>query len=351
MPVTDSALLEQWRTLATLEWWERAAATTDAAWAQKEQAMEPERLCPRPFVGLRDQRAVVELLLSAQAAEPAFDWPGAGQLRALLAAPELDQTRDTRLWEDANGAPVAFAVLWGGRSLLWFTRPAARSDALDALVLAWAAARARELAAPGDAISLRTEAREPERQRRASLERLGFIAQTPGGAVRLTRSLGMPLATRPIAAGYRIRPLAPTETSDYLALARRLFPNANRLPLTAGRRNALMDDPAYTPELDLVVEAADGALVGVCHCALRPDERERLGRRAGWVEMLSVVAAHRRAGLGRALLHAGLLALADHGADRALLTVSANNARARAFYAAEGFTPLFEEHAYTLTLA
>jgi ribosomal-protein-alanine N-acetyltransferase len=112
-----------------------------------------------------------------------------------------------------------------------------------------------------------------------------------------------------------------------------------------------MADPAYTPSLDLVVEAADGSLVGLCHSALRPDERERLGRRAGWIELVGVAPAHRRAGLGRALVRAGLLALADYGADCALLTVRADNASARTLYETEGFAPLFDERAYTLTLA
>lgn len=350
MTVMDSAILEQWLALVAPEWWERATATTEAVWARKERAMEPERLRPRPYAGERDQRAVVELLISAQAAEPAFDWPGAGQLRALLADPALDHTLDTCLWEDAHGTLSAFAALWAGRFLLWFARPAAQNEAVDALIVAWAAKRARALTTQGAAISLRAEARGPEERRLVSLERLGFVA-LPGGSLRLMRALNTTIGASVAPAGYRIRPLAPVELSGYLALARELFPNANRLPLTEGRRRALMADHAYTPDLDLVVEAPDGALVGFCHCALRPDERERLGRRAGWIELIGVAPAHRRGGLGRALLRAGLVALADYGADCALLTVRADNTSARALYEAEGFTPLFEERAYSLTLA
>lgn len=346
----DSALLEQWLALAAPEWWERATATTEAVWTRKERAMAPERLRSRAYTGGHDLRAVVELLLSAQAAEPAFDWPGAGQLRALLADPALDRARDTRLWEDARGALVACAVLWAGRYLLWFERPAARSDALDDLIVAWASSRARELAARGETISLCAEARDPERRRLASLARLGFAA-LPGGSLRLSRALVDPLTTSPTPAGYRIRPLATSEVGAWLALARELFPDANQLPLSEGRRRALMADASYTPDLDLVVvEAETGTLAGFCHCALRPDERERLGRRAGWIELLGVAPAHRGAELGRALLRAGLHALADNGADQALLTVRTENASARALYAAEGFTPLFAERAFELTL-
>jgi mycothiol synthase len=348
MSTTNSAILEQqWRALAALEWWEHTGASHEAAWERKERFMEPDRLLPRPYRPT-DLRAVIELLLSAQAAEPGFDWPGAGQLRALLADPELNLAHDTRLWLDACGAAVAFALLRAGSHLIWFTRPSAQSDDLDALIVAWATQRAREL----DASALRTEARSIETRRLAALARLGFVAQ-PGGSLRLTRALSgaddtLPASATP--AGYRIRPLAPAELSDYLALAWGLFPRASRLPLSEGRRRALMADAAYTPELDLVVESADGAIVGFCHLALRPDERERLGRRAGWIEMLGVAPGARRAGLARALVRAGLLALADYGADCALLTVRAENAHARALYATEGFTALFEEHSYTLTL-
>src|SRR6185437_11550449 len=71
MPKTDSAMLEHCLTLFTPEWWEQAPATTDARWAREEHAMEPERLRSRAYRA-DDQRAVVELLLSAQAAEPGF---------------------------------------------------------------------------------------------------------------------------------------------------------------------------------------------------------------------------------------------------------------------------------------
>lgn len=348
MSTMNSATLEeQCLTQMALEWWEHTATVHEAAWERKERFVDPDRLLPRSYRPA-DLRAVIELLLSAQAAEPGFDWPGAGQLRALLADPELNLARDTRLWLDVSGALVAFALLRVGSHLIWFARPSAQSDGLDALIIAWATQRARELGSN----ALRTEARSIETRRLAALARLGFVA-LPGGSLRLTRALSGaddPLPASATPAGYRIRPLAPVELSDYLALARELFPRASRLPLSEGRRRALMADPAYTPELDLVVESAEGALVGVCHLALRPDERQRLGRRSGWIEMLGVAPGSRRAGLARALVRAGLLALADYGADCALLTVRTENAHARALYAAEGFTALFEEHSYTLTL-
>ena len=348
MSTTNSTILDQqWRTLAALEWWEHTATTHVAAWERKERAMEPERLQPRPYRPA-DLRAVIELLLSAQAAEPGFDWPGAGQLRALLADPELDHARDARLWVKVSGALVAFALVRPCGHLIWFARPSAQSDGLDDLIVAWATQRARELGVR----ALRTEARSIETRRMAALTRLGFSAQ-PGGSLRLSRALSGAddaLALSETPAGYRIRPLAPAELCDYLALAKELFPRASRLPLSEGRRRALMADSAYTPELDLVAESAEGALVGFCHLALRPDERARLGRRAGWIEMLGVAPDSRRAGLARALVRAGLLALADFGADSALLTVRAENTSARALYAAEGFTALFEEYSYTLTL-
>ena len=351
MPMTDSPALQRWRALAAPEWWERAAPDCDADWERQERAMEPERLLARPYRP-SDQRAVIELLLSAQAAEPGFDWPGAGQLRAMLADPELDLAHDARLWLNTRGALVAFALLRSGGRLLWFARPSAQTDELDARVIAWAAWRACELADDSDtAPMLRTEARSIQERRLAALERLGFNAR-PGASLRLSRSLSgdTPLAAGDAPAGYRIRPLASAELGDYLALARQLFPRASRLPLSESRRRALMADRAYTPELDLVAESPAGTIVGFCHLALRPDERERLGRRAGWIEMLGVAPQSRRTGLARALVRAGLLALADYGADCALLTVRMDNAHARALYAAEGFIALFEERSYGLAL-
>ncbi|MGH2503758.1 MAG: hypothetical protein ACRDID_14710, partial [Ktedonobacterales bacterium] len=184
MSTTNSAILDQqWRAQIALEWWEHTTTVHEAAWERKERFMEPDRLLPRPYRPT-DLRAVIELLLSAQAAEPGFDWPGAGQLRALLADPELDRERNVRLWVDVGGALVAFALVRSCGHLIWFARPSAQSDGLDDLIVEWATRRARELGIG----TLRTEARSIETRRMAALARLGFVAQ-PGGSLRLSRSL------------------------------------------------------------------------------------------------------------------------------------------------------------------
>ena len=61
---------------------------------------------------------------------------------------------------------------------------------------------------------------------------------------------------------------------------------------------------------------------------------------------MGILPERRRRGLGRALLDAALAAMAEAGAARAVLEVAADNAPARALYAAAGFAQVGRRRAY-----
>jgi ribosomal protein S18 acetylase RimI-like enzyme len=98
----------------------------------------------------------------------------------------------------------------------------------------------------------------------------------------------------------------------------------------------VMESPGYAPEREIVVETPDGRLAGFTETWY--DEPNRLG-------LFEPVGTHedfRRLGVGRALMCAGMQAMAAAGMEHAIVTHEAGNEASTALYAATGFTPVME---------
>jgi len=107
----------------------------------------------------------------------------------------------------------------------------------------------------------------------------------------------------------------------------------------------VLSHPSTDPDLCLV--ALRGAEVaGFCYSRM---ERSG-GAVCGWVEDLGVARPARRIGLGRALLHHAVLALAERGAASVVLGVDAANQPARRLYETSGFTRSAALSRYRLAL-
>jgi len=294
-------------------------------------------LVERPYGGTADLESLIDLLLLCRAIGDLDPWPPIRELRRNLSA-------DTRIWEDAAGAVLAFASLWDGEILLRCIHPRAQSDELLARMLAWGQKRVRRQARLwGEQATLCVALQADNQRDRAQLERLGFRPEA-WWTLRMARRLDMPLPTAPAPDGFVIRPLAGEyELPALVELHQAVF-------ATAGARDerlALMQDPAYRPELDLVAVAPDGALAGFCTCTLGAMEDQRHSRREGWVELLGMQEGRRRRGLGRALLLDGLRQLKAHGAERALLGVTSWNTSAQRLYRSVGFQTSYPLRWYT----
>src|SRR5690349_6310882 len=88
-----------------------------------------------------DLQSMAGLMLACRAAGVEDDWPPVAELRELYAV--LDPARDIRLWE-AGGELAAWALLdmpWC--NLIWYVQPRDRGAAIEAEIVAWAAARVR----------------------------------------------------------------------------------------------------------------------------------------------------------------------------------------------------------------
>jgi mycothiol synthase len=231
------------------------------------------------------------------------------------------------LWEE-DGEVVGLAMPDGGPGEAHLSlHPRLSTAALEPEMLDLAEARLS--AASDGGRRLVVWAMADDERRRAELQRRGYARQ---GAVETQwrRRLERPLPPAPIAAGYVVRPLG-----DGLESLERCY--ASGLAFHEGdARTAVQnrDDPGwyrhvqtaplYRRDLDLVAAAPDGAIAAFCTVWF--DDVTR----SAYLEPVATVPAHRRRGLGRAVVTEGLRQARRLGADLAL--VSGYTAAANALY-------------------
>ncbi|CAN5520314.1 hypothetical protein BH09CHL1_BH09CHL1_13020 [soil metagenome] len=294
----------------------------------------------RPATGDRDFDAIYDLAAAAP-----NDVLHLADLPWRFSSPSARIPGRTRLWEDAGGTLVAWAVLqfpaW--HCLDYAIRPDARSTNVESAVLAWATETlATEATARGGRLPFYVSARADDGVRIAAIERAGFVRQD-WGYVRLIRDLldrQIPAPEPP--AGFSVRPLAgDQEIEAYVAMHRAAFDTAN---MSAEWRRATLRDPRYVPELDLVAIDPGGNPVGFCIGWITPPLAALGGGRLAQVEPLGIHPDYQRLGLGRALLLEVLHRAKALGAFRMEVYAESHNPTSRGAYDAVGFQPAWEAH-------
>lgn len=292
------------------------------------------RVSARPVVEDRDFDRMGDLALSApDNALHVVDLPWR------LSSPSARMPERTRLWEDASGELLAWAVLqfpaW--HCLDYLVRPDVRQTDLEAEILTWACDWLETEAAGHDGhLPFYVSAREGDTARVAAIERAGFSRQE-WGYVHLVRDLDQPIPKPAPPPGFVIRSLAGEDEVDaYVDAHRAAFESAN---MTTGWRRETLRDPRYVSDLDLVAIAPDGALVGFCVCWITPSIA---GQRVAQVEPLGILPAYQRQGLGRALLVEGLRRAKAHGAGQMDVNAESYNAVSRGAYEAVGFRSAYD---------
>src|SRR6266849_3699502 len=160
----------------------------------------------RPYAGPADLQRILDLKRACTTPENRYDAPTHSELRALLAPLPQDPSAErppwkdeqgrvighlyrramtqqaTMLWMEADGTPVAYALIAPPSIVLTFqVHPQAHSSGLETQILAWAIAGAQEQARQrGRTFSLWCRCHERETERRALLGGGGF--QTASGA-------------------------------------------------------------------------------------------------------------------------------------------------------------------------
>lgn len=289
----------------------------------------------RPYTSEADLPRIVDLLNACEAVDHLDEGISIEELREELTDPRIDPARDIRLWEDADGALVAYAEIWKPTpppgeepdGFLWFkVHPDMRGGSLEVQALAWGEARMREVAREcGARVTLRSGARDDDTARLALLRRHGFSVVRY--FLRMGRRLDEPIPEPEFPAGFTLRHVAGEhEAEAWVAMYNESFiDHWNHHPMTVEVFKHTRVDADYRAEQDLIAVAPDGTFAAFCHCQIHQAENARTGRNEGWVHVLGTRRGFRKIGLGRAMLLAGLHRLKADGVDTAILGVDAMN--------------------------
>ncbi|WP_422745296.1 GNAT family N-acetyltransferase [Micromonospora sp. WMMD754] len=255
---------------------------------------------------------------------PDFD---ADDVRDALTAPFVDPARDSWLVADPDGVVVGWAILSNptgvGREFVEVYVDPDHGAPLRAPLLARLLERVAERAAERGrpALTARTAVFAPETRWAAELVEAGFTRVKR--YVRMTRSLAdLPAEPAP-PAGVTIRPLRADDESD-LRLFHQIYDTAFRdtpdhEPLDFARWRESLPSSGKVWDEWLLAEV-DGEPAG----ALQSSD-QAVDQGMGWVRTLSVLPAHRRRGVGAALLRRAFAIYATKGREGAGLGVDLAN--------------------------
>jgi len=279
----------------------------------------------RDYAGPEDLRLLQRLASECWRLEGPFVYMTVGDC-AWQMYQHVDKLKEfrIRLWLDDGGEPLAWGWLWLPNTLVQLTHPGDRERLVEA-VLDWF----EETAAPGDgADGAAVRALEVDATTVAALEQRGFLRAPEGALNHTARSLSTPVPEPELPYRYRLRTVAGDEDVERrVAVHRAAFAPSRVVPESYRR---LMQEPAYRPDLDFVVEAPDGSFAAFCLCWL--DAENRLGE----FEPVGTHPDHQRQGLGRAVCLAGLRGLRAAGAETAVVFSNPGSAGER-LYAELGF--------------
>lgn len=252
----------------------------------------------------------------------------------------LERADHVYVSHDDSGAPQAWAVLQTPFWAIDIVADTTGGPGAYAEALSWAVEQARATGSDPDYgrpcwfVSVLAD----QKDLRRVLEAQGFADQSqvpidPWSKVHLVRPAGTGRTAVAMPAGYRLRALAgAAEVDAYVELHRSVFESKN---MTRSWRMQTLEQAAYQPEHDLVVEAPDGTLAAFCVGWF--DGRGYGGQPCGQIEPLGVAAAHRGLGLGRAILEACCERLRATGAVDIYVETDRQRDAALGVYGAAGF--------------
>jgi mycothiol synthase len=312
-------------------------------------------LTARPYTGEADLPLIADLINACEAVDQTEDGTSVEELRSEFSYPNVDQQRDLRLWEAADGALIGFGQVWvpatgdEADGFLWFkAHPEHRDGTLESEILSWGEQRVREIGQERQIpAKLRAGARTDRPERIALLERHGF--QIGRYFLRMRRSLDGPIPEPTLPDGFTLRHLSgQEEVPAWVDLFNESFiDHWNHHPLTIEERLHWASEPTYRLDQDLIATAPDGAFAAFCKCYISDEQNRRLGRSEGWISLLGSRRGYRNLGLGRAVLLAGLRRLQADGAESAVLGVDASSPTgATRLYESVGFETAFTSIAY-----
>lgn len=266
----------------------------------------------------------------------------------------LERPDNVRVWSDGAGLLQAWAVLQTPFWAIDIVADSASGPEAYAQALRWAVEQAQAVQADPDwgRPCWFVSVLDDQVDARRTLEELGFADQghvpvDPWSKVQLVRPVTRLPYRVAVPPGYRLRGLrGSSEVSAYVELHRAVFESKN---MTEGWRTRTLEQRAYRPDLDLVVEAPDGRLAAFCVGWFAASGYG--GRPCGQIEPLGVAAAHRGLGLGKAVLEACCERLKAAGANEIYVETDRQRDAALGVYGAAGFRLQQDVHVYRLDVA
>lgn len=181
-----------------------------------------------------------------------------------------------------------------------------------------------------NATDIETDAAASDQVRIDLLESSGWVAQDVEVLMLTRRSVDEAPAPE-LPEGYSLRPVRGVEEAGPVSELHAAGFGSSWTPELYAR---VMASPGYSPDRELLIEASDGQLAAFC--VLWPDDVNR----AGLFEPVAVHPDHRRLGLGRCLMRAGMEAMRSWGMTHAEVMYETENPGSGLLYRSEGFVPI-----------
>lgn len=279
-----------------------------------------------------DRQRVIDFRRACTTRENVHDYPAVVDLYELLDALAAHEATRIGLWEDENGKLVAFAIVALRYCNCYFhIHPQAHNREIETRIFEWAARQVRE---NGSCTAIDTPCRDTDSARVELLERNGFV-RLPEQTLFMARPLSESIPPAIFPEGFTLRQVAGEyELDAVVALHREAFGTQN---MTIETRLAMLRNPEYSAELDLLLVAPGGILAAFCYCTIPGEANELSGRKEGEIAIIGTRPAYQKRGLGRAMLLAGLQRLKDSGVETATLGTSSENTGAQSVFFSAGF--------------
>jgi len=288
-----------------------------------------------PLTNEQDILRIFDLRRACTTPENVPDYPTVSDLREVLAPATRDKYL-VQLWESTDNMVLAFGIVdTAFCNLYWYAHPEQDGNTLESDIISWASEQIRTIGEQQNRqVALDVSCRENDSLRRALLEQQGFIRQKEQ-TLRMQRSLAELVPVPQLPEGFTVHQLSEKQDiKAYVALHREAFGTSH---MTVEHRLAIMSNPDYRPELDVVAVAPDGTLAAFCVCNINTETNAQSRQQEGEIGIIGTRPAYRNMGLGQIMLLEGLQRLKACGMSTAWLGTSSSNASAIRLYESIGF--------------
>ena len=289
----------------------------------------------RPLTNEQDIQRIIELRHFCITPENVNNYPEVSDLHEML-APAKQDTYQVQLWDDIDGTLLAFGILdTAFCNLYFYVHPEKQGSSIESAIVAWALEQMRVIGQQQNKhVTLDVSCRENDTRKMALLEQHGFMRQEEQ-TLRMQRSLHNPVPAPQLPEGFIVRQLqGEQEVEEYVSLHREAFGTAH---MTVEHRLAIMSNPDYRPELDVVTVSPDGTFAAFCVCNINAEANAQSSQQEGEIGIIGTLPVYRNMGLGRAMLLEGLQRLKACGMSIAWLGTSSSNENAIRLYESVSF--------------